>query len=175
MKKKYIKDYVPKEGTSSYEYVGKYYICELTEEEQVKTARIQIGYALTALLLLIFALCLPALGTQTLYVVLPLEFIMICHVYYLTGSFGLFRMKGKMEQKTYDHLFERPIQTLTVSLFLEMIALAGEGFVVLRKQPAGKTDLTLIFLLAVHLPISIMIWNRQRKVMHRVKEVKEED
>lgn len=176
MKKKYLKDYLPEEGRGekfSYKYVGKYYFCERTKEERVKSAKRQIIYTAVTLLILIVILCIPALGTQTLYVVLPLELILLCHGYYFLGSFELLRVEEKMEQRFYDRVFERPIQALTVSLILEFFSLTGEIFGVLLRKPAGKEDMILVILLILHLPVSAVLWNRQRKEMHQIKEIRE--
>lgn len=173
MKKKYIKDYVPKEGSSSYKYVGKYYICERTREERILSGRIQTIYGVSSLILLFLALCIPAIGTRTLYVVLPLEIMMICYVYYCIGSLNLLRIEDKMEQRVYDRVFERPIQTLTVSLILEFFALLGEIVGVLLKKPVGKEDMILTALMIVHFPFAVLLWNRQRKEMHCIKVRKE--
>ena len=78
-----------------------------------------------------------------------------------------------MEQRVYDRVFERPIQTLTVSLILEFFALLGEIVGVLLKKPVGKEDMILTALMIVHFPFAVLLWNRQRKEMHCIKVRKE--
>ena len=171
MKKKYIKDYVPKED-SSYEYKGKYFFCEREEKERKASGILQLCYGSISMILLLVLLCFPGRGVQTLYVVLPLEIMMVCYLYHLIGSYGLLTVQSPMEQRFYDKVFERPIQSLTVALILEFFSLSGQAIGVILAKRATGWDWIMEVLLLLHFVSSFYFWNRQRKEMKFVKEKK---
>lgn len=172
MKKKYVKDYVPKDD-SSYEYQGKYFCCNREKKERQTSGIIQLLYGGCSLVLLLLFLSFPGNGIQTLYVVLPLEIMMVCYVYHLIGSYGLLTVESRMEQRFYDKVFERPIQALTVAIILEFFSLLGQAIGVIMQKKATGWDVAMEGLLLLHFLLSLYFWNRQRKEMRFVKEEKD--
>ena len=172
MKKKYVKDYVPTEK-GDLQYCGKYYRSEITEEERKRTSLIQIIYGIGCFILLLVSLCIPCNGNQTIYIVIPLEFTLICLWGYLSGSFALLKMDNKMEQKDYDKAYQGPIQSLTIAIIFYVFSLGGQIIGILlipSKTSAG--DIYFAMILGFILVSSCVVWNRQRKIMHYVTEEK---
>ncbi len=172
MKKKYIKDYVPKED-GSYEYRGVFFVYSKSEKEQKTSGRVQIFYGIFTLLVLFLVLCFPAVGTRTLYVVLPLEIMMICFVSYVMGSVELVKTHGKMERRVYDKAWEGPMQTITISMILEFFSILGQLVGVLAAKRAVMWDWIMEVILLLHLIATIPVWNRQRREIKMVKEGRE--
>ena len=173
MKKKYVKDYVatPK---GDLEYHGKYYCSQITQEERKKEGIVQIIYGVVCLLLILGALCIPCKGNETVYVVIPLEITLVCLGGYLTGSFAFLKSGGRMEEKDYDKAYQGPIQALTVSILLYVFSFGGQVIGILMNSVAeGNGDLYFACILFFVLVMSCVVWNRQRKVMHLVKEEKQ--
>ena len=170
MKKKYIKDYV-ETPEGKLEYRGRYYTSDISEEEQKSVGMVQMVYGIFCVILLIIALCIPCQGSETIYVVIPLELALICLWVYLTGSFSFLKAGRRMEEKDYDKAYQNPIQALTVSILLYVFSFGGQIIgIVMNSKVQENGDLYLSLVLFLVLVISIVVWNRQRKVMHLVKE-----
>ena len=172
LKKKYVKDYVPTEK-GDLRYQGKYYHSGLTEEERKKISIIQILYGISCFVLILLALCIPCNGNQTIYIVIPVEITLVCLVYYILGSLALRKTGERMEQKDYDKAYQGPIQMLTISVILYIFSLGGQMIGILMeasKRSSGDIYFTMILFFVVVL--SVVVWNRQRKMMHYVTEEK---
>ena len=172
LKKKYVKDYVPTEK-GDLRYQGKYYHSGLTEEERKKISIIQILYGISCFVLILLALCIPCNGNQTIYIVIPVEITLVCLVYYILGSLALRKTGERMEQKDYDKAYQGPIQMLTISVILYIFSLSGQVIGILMdasKRSNGDIYFTMILFFVVVL--SVVVWNRQRKMMHYVTEEK---
>ena len=172
MKKKYVKDYVPT-GKGDLRYQGKYYHSKMSEEECKKTSIIQILYGVSCFILVLMALCIPCNGNRTIYIVIPVEITLVCLVYYILGSLALRKTGERMEQKDYDKTYQEPIQMLTISIILYIFSLGGQMigiFMEASKRSQGDIYFTMILFLV--LVLSVVVWNRQRKIMHYVTEEK---
>lgn len=172
MKKRYIKDYVATpEG--DLEYRGKYFSSQITEEKRQKEGTVQIIYGIVCIGLLLAALCIPCKGSETIYIVIPLEITLVCLWSYLTGSFAFLKSGSLMEEKDYDKAYQGPIQALTVSILLYVFTFGGQVIgIIMNAKGEGNADLYFAMILFFILVISCVIWNRQRKIMHLVKEEK---
>ena len=170
MKKKYVKDYVATpEG--KLKYCGKYFTSDITGEERKKEGIVQIIYGIVCAGLLLAALCIPCQGSETIYVVIPLELAFICLWTYLTGSLAFLKADNRMEEKDYDKVYQNPIQALTVSILLYVFSFGGQIIgIVMNSAEQEKGDLYFSMILFFVVVMSIVMWNRQRKVMHLVKE-----
>ena len=172
LKKKYVKDYVPTEK-GDLRYQGKYYHSGLTEEERKKISIIQILYGISCFLLVLLALCVPCNGNQTIYIVIPVEITLVCLVYYILGSLALRKTGERMEQKDYDKAYQGPIQMLTISVILYIFSLSGQIIGILMNVPKRSNgDIYFTMILFFVLVLSVVVWNRQRKMMHYVTEEK---
>lgn len=172
MKKKYVKDYVPTEK-GGLQYRGKYYLSELTEEEQKKASLIQILYGIFCLILILISLSIPCNGNQTIYIVIPLELTLICLWGHLTGSLALMKVPNRMEQKDYDKAYQGPMQSLTVAIIFYVFSLGGQIIGILMSSSKSSTgDICFAMILGFILVMSCVVWNRQRKLMHYVAEEK---
>ena len=172
LKKKYVKDYVPTEK-GDLRYQGKYYHSGLTEEERKKISIIQILYGISCFVLILLALCIPCNGNQTIYIVIPVEITLVCLVYYILGSLALRKTGERMEQKDYDKAYQGPIQMLTISVILYIFSLSGQIIGILMNVPKrSKGDIYFTMILVFVLVLSVVVWNRQRKIMHYVTEEK---
>lgn len=170
MKRKYVKDYIPDDlSAGSYRYVGEYYQSSLSKEARKRAGKRQLIFGVITLLFLVFLLFIPSIGTRTLYVVIPMEIMMVCFVCYCIGSFSLLTVSDVMEKRFYHKAYESPIQLFTVSLILEFLSLSGQALGVLHLQGSTKADLLLLAGLSVHFIVSIFLWNRQRKEMDAVE------
>ena len=170
MKKKYVKDYVATpEG--KLKYCGKYFTSDITGEERKKEGIVQIIYGIVCAGLLLAALCIPCQGNETIYVVIPLELAFICLWTYLTGSLAFLKADNRMEEKDYDKVYQNPIQALTVSILLYVFSFGGQMIgIVMNSSAQEKGELYFSMILFFVVVMSIVVWNRQRKVMHLVKE-----
>ena len=169
MKRKYVKDYIPDDtADGSYRYVGEYYYSHKLKEERVKSGKKQLLFGLGTLLFLFALLFIPSIGATTLYVVLPIEIMMICFVPYCIGSYALLSVEDMMERRFYEKAYENPIQILTVTLILEFFCILGQALGVLFYQGITLEDLFLQVGLIVHFIISFCCWNSQRKEMKTV-------
>ena len=172
LKKKYVKDYVPTEK-GDLRYQGKYYHSGLTEEERKKISIIQILYGICCFVLILLALCIPCNGNQTIYIVIPVEITLVCLVYYILGSLALRKTGERMEQKDYDKAYQGPIQMLTISVILYIFSLSGQIIGILMNVPKrSKGDIYFTMILFFVVVLSVVVWNRQRKMMHYVTEEK---
>ena len=172
LKKKYVKDYVPTEK-GDLRYQGKYYHSGLTEEERKKISIIQILYGISCFVLILLALCIPCNGNQTIYIVIPVEITLVCLVYYILGSLALRKTGERMEQKDYDKAYQGPIQMLTISVILYIFSLSGQIIGILMNVPKRSNgDIYFTMILFFVLVLSVVVWNRQRKMMHYVTEEK---
>ena len=172
LKKKYVKDYVPTEK-GDLRYQGKYYHSGLTEEERKKISIIQILYGISCFVLILLALCIPCNGNQTIYIVIPVEITLVCLVYYILGSLALRKTGERMEQKDYDKAYQGPIQMLTISVILYIFSLSGQIIGILMNVPKrSKGDIYFTMILFFVVVLSVVVWNRQRKMMHYVTEEK---
>lgn len=172
MKKKYIKDYVPTEK-GELQYRGKYYLSQISEEERKKEAFIQILYGISCFLLILIALCIPCNGNQTIYVVIPLEFTLVCLAYYISGSLALRKAGERMEQKDYDKVYQSPMQALTIAIIFYIFSLGGQMIgILMETSKRSNGDIYFSMILVFVLVMSCVVWNRQRKIMHLVTEEK---
>lgn len=170
LKKRYIKDYVPNE-TGDLQYRGKYYLSKLSEEECRSEGLKQILFSIACLLMVFVALCIPSKGSQTIYIVIPLEITLVCLWVQLSGSMQLFKAEKRMEQKDYDKAYQSPVQALTVAIFLYIFSLGGQMITSFMNR-AGQNRYDIYFgmdLIGI-LVISVVAWNRRRKLMHTVWE-----
>lgn len=172
MKKRYVKDYVPNEK-GELQYCGKYYLSKNSEEKRKKEGFIQILYGISCLILLLITLCIPCNGNQTIYVVIPMELTLICLWVYLSGSLALMKTKNRMEQKDYDKAYQAPIQALTIAIVLYIFSLGGQMIgTLMEDSKSSNGDIYFSLILFFILVLSCAVWNRQRKIMHFVKEEK---
>ena len=170
MKKKYIKDYVAT-SEGKLEYRGKYFTLDISDEDRKSAGMIQMVYGILCVMLLLAALCIPCQGNKTIYVVIPMELALVCLWAYLTSTWAFLRVGSRMEEKDYDKAYQNPIQALTVSILLYVFSFGGQIIgIVMNSKVQEKGDLYFSLVLFFVLVISIVIWNRQRKVMHLVKE-----
>lgn len=175
MKKKYVKEYVPDEK-GQYQYHGRYYVSRLSEEEQKKAGLIQTGYGIVTCLLVFLALAIPCQGNRTIYVVMPMELSLIGLVYCLAGNYALYRCKGKtgrMEQKDYDKMYQSPMQALTIVILLCLFSIGGQIIGMFTKALAdSREDICFCMIQLLMLVISVIMWNRKRKEIRQVEEIK---
>ena len=76
-----------------------------------------------------------------------------------------------MEEKDYDKAYQNPIQALTVSILLYVFSFGGQMIgIVMNSSAQEKGELYFSMILFFVVVMSIVMWNRQRKVMHLVKE-----
>ena len=172
MKKKYIKNYVATpEG--KLEYHGKYYISGISDEERKKEGIIQLIYGIGCAILLLVALCIPCMGNRTVYIVIPLELTLLCLWSYITGALAFLKSNSRLEEKEYDKAYQGPIQALTIATILYIFAFGGQVIGILMNAEArSRADMYFAMILFFVLVMSMVVWNRQRKVMHYVSEEK---
>ena len=172
LKKRYIKDYVPT-AEGEIQYCGNYYLSHIPEEERKKEGKRQVLCSAGSLFLLLTALCIPCQGTQTIYVVIPVEITLICLWIQLSGSYKLMKSEERLEQKDYDKVYQSPIQALTVAIFLYVFGLIGQGICMLKNEiHRSSGDIFFTIILVLVLIISCAAWNRRRKLMPLVTEEK---
>ncbi len=175
MKKKDLKNYkVDETSKRGVRYVGVYYTTDMPKEARRKSGLAQIAAGILEVLLIFIAVAMNCMGTRTFYVVIPLECILFCAMYYVIGAHAFYRSDDRMEQKTFDKAIDNPIQIVTVAIILNLISLIGQIILIIRKAAliTGYRDYILLVLIIVLLGLHLMMWSHQRKLHNKTKPVK---
>lgn len=78
-----------------------------------------------------------------------------------------------MEQKEYDKMYQGPVQVLTIAIILYIFSLGGQVIGLFMTTDVGRGgDVIFCMILILILVLSVVMWNRQRKMMHMVAEQK---
>ena len=169
---KRLKDYeLDDKAENGIRYVGRYYISELTDSERRKSSVLQMVAGIVEFLLIFFAISVNCQGVRTIYVVIPLELILFCAFFYMSGAYRLFVSGDKLEQKSYDKAISNPIQIVTVAILLNFIACLGQIVVVTRKtgESFGYGDYIFLAIIIVLLVLHGFMWRHQKWLYSKVK------
>ena len=177
MKKNNLKNYeVDASSKRGVRYVGIYYESEMSASERRKSGMLQMAAGIAEILLIFMAAAVNCVGTRTVYVIIPLECILFCALYYIIGAYTYYRSDDKMEQKAYERAIENPVQIVTVAIILNLVSCIGQIILIFRKasELTGHGDYVLLVMLFVILVLHIMMWKYQKELFNRVKPVKQE-
>ncbi len=175
MKKNSLKNYkVDDTSKRGVRYVGVYYTAELPAKERQRNGMVRMAAGFLEILLIFAAIAMNCAGTRTFYVVIPLECILFCAMYYLIGAYTFYRSDDRMEQRAFEKAIESPIQIMTVAIILNVISFVGQSVLIIRKaaELAGYRDYILLVLIFVILMLHIMMWRYQKKLHDRTRSVK---
>lgn len=175
MKKKNLKNYeVDKNSKRGVRYVGIYYTLDMSEKERRKNGIMRIVAGLVEMLLIFMAVAINCMGTRTVYVIIPLECILFCAMYYVIGAYTFFHSADKMEQRAYERAIENPVQITMTALILNFISCIGQVALIIRRASdfTGYGDYALLVMLLVILVLHYMMWRHQRMLHDRARAVK---
>ena len=170
MKRRYLKDYIRDEN-EGFRYTGRFYCSAISDDERKKHSFTGIVAGVTGILLVLAAISVNCLGNRTLYVVLPLEFTLLCYGYYLAGIITFFKAPNRMELRIYGGAYLRTIQSLTIAILLQFFSLVGELFLIVRYEGnPGKEEFYLLFWILLALGLNVLLWIKQKKLIAAVIE-----
>lgn len=175
MKKKYVKDYLPDDSSKNgLCYVGDYFTHDIGREERRRGGILQILSAIVEVVLILGAASINCIGNRTVYIIIPLECMLPCAYFYITGSYFYLKCGNRMERRQYESAFERPVQAVTVALILNLVSGVGELVLLVKNRGEweGYAEYTLFALLIVLFLMNCASWNSQRKLNGRVKQEK---
>lgn len=177
MKKNNLKNYeVDKDSKRGVRYVGIYYTTGMSAEERRKNGVIRMLAGIVQIVLIFSAVALNCVGTRTVYVIIPLECILFCTLYYVIGAYTFFSTEDKMEQKAYERAVENPVQITMVAVVLNIISCIGQMIVIIRNASvlSGYGDYVLLALLFGLLVLHIIMWKYQKLLFERAKPIRQE-
>ena len=178
MKKSNLENYeVDKGSKRGVRYVGIYYTTDMPAEERRKNGLLQILAGIVQMMLIFSAITLNSVGTRTIYVIIPLECILFCSLYYMIGSYTFWRSENKMEQKDYERAIENPVQIALVAVILNIVSCIGQSILIIRKASVlnGYKDYVLLGMLIVLLVLHIIMWKHQKMLFERTKSIRQEN
>lgn len=172
MKKNNIKNYtLDASAQNGIRYVGQYYVTDIPDKQRRKGGICQLAAGLAELLLIMLAISVNGIGCHTVYIIIPLELILFCSLYYLIGSYTYMRSSDRMEQKVYDKAYSNPVQIVTVAIVLNLISLAGQTILVIRnvQEFTDNRDYVFLAIILVLFMLHIWMWKHQKSLFERVK------
>lgn len=175
MNKKYVKDYVPdSSGKNQYHYIGDYFLHDLDPVEQKKKGTIQVLLGLLEILVILAAGCINCHGTKTVYVVIPFEFMILCAVFYIMGSWNFRTCGQRMERAQYETSFQRMVEMVAIGFFLNLFALLGDVVLILmnRNTWTDYSELILFVILVALLICNFFAFRYHRELMKHITEEK---
>ena len=165
MRKNSLKNYVLDESNGQkIRYVGQYYVTETPVDIRRKSGICKLVAGFLEFLLIFAAISVDCLGCRKFYIVLPLELIFFCALYYLIGAYSYLKSGDRMEQKIYDKAYSNPVQTVTVAGILNLTALIGQLVLVVgnRAEITGYGDYIFCAILCVLLMLHTVMWRQQK-------------
>ena len=177
MKKNNLKNYeVDPHSKRGVRYVGIYYTSDMSIKERRKSGLLQMVTGCAEMLLIFIAVGVNCLGTRTVYVIIPMECILFCALYYMIGAYTFFCSGDKMEQKAFERAVENPVQITLVAMILNIVACLGQIILIIRKAAlfTGYGDYVLLGMFFVILALHIAMHINQRKLFARTYPVKQE-
>ena len=177
MKKNNLKNYeVDKNSHRGVRYVGVYYTSDMSTEDRRKRGLFGMIAGIVEMLLIIMATAINCMGNRTVYVIIPLECILFCALYYVIGAYTFFRSADKMEQKAYEKAVENPVQITLVAVILNIVSCIGQVILIIRKAAVftGYGDYVLFVMLLMILVLHIVMYKNQRKLYNRTHLVKQD-
>ena len=177
--KKYYKDYklvsktLPNGKVKQVpEYVGKYYICKLSE---TNLRRIKFYY-----FTLVLCSCATAIGAgfinnpgnRIAYVALPYVSLFLPIAYSLIGTIGFINSKDKLEQATYDKTKVRIRRSTIWQIVLSSITVLGDIIYMIIGVDRDLFYKELIFTvcMVIVLAINIVFLQLQKRVAYEVED-----
>ncbi len=155
MKRRFVKDYAAAEGeTKSFRYIGTYYVHRLEQTHRRKNGAFQLLAAVMEIMLLTGVCFFDSPGTYTPYVILPMVCMFFPAVYYILGTWAFMHCEQQMERYAYEGSFGRMMRAVYGACVLNLLALCGDVFLIVRnvrtwKEYSEYILLTVLVLLAV--------------------------
>ena len=172
MKKKF-EDYVLDESSETgFRYVGVYYRSDLTIQQRKSYGLLQIIGGILMGIYIVGAAFLTSIGNKTPFIVFPMEFILICIGYYVSGAYHLYKSEERMEKRTYEKAFVFTVQATMVASLLSFISLAGELIVLMKNwnQLTGYTEYVFFTMLLFLFAGCLATWKWHRHLYELAKK-----
>ena len=176
MKKNNIQNYVlDEENGRKVRYVGQYYVTNVPAKARRKSAICKLAAGGLELLLILAAISVNCLGSRKAYIILPLELILFCALYYLIGAYTYLKSGDRIEQKVYDKAYSNPVQIVTVAAVLNLIALIGQAMLTIRQAEElnGYDDYTFLAILMGLLVLHMLMWKQQKRLFGQIEPEKQ--
>jgi len=166
MKKK-LKDYViDASSENGYRYVGVYFCSKLSGEQRKKYGLQQLIGSVGIGIMILAMTFIDSVGNRMPYVVFPLEFVLVCIGFYVSGSYALYKSEHRMERRTYEKAYVNTVSAVTIAMILTAISLIGEIVVIVNQfeNLTGYADYVFLILLLALLVIEYAAWKWHRRL-----------
>lgn len=175
--KKYYKDYklvsktLPngKEKMVA-EYIGKYYVCQLSE---IKFIRFKFYFFALVLCSGATAMGIGFLnnpGSRVAYVALPYVSLFLPYVFCLIGTISFMLSSNKLEQAAYDKTKIRIKRSTIWQIVLSCLTIIGDIIYILTNKEMLHKELIFTGSILFILIINIIFLKLQKKVIYQVKD-----
>lgn len=177
--KKYYKDYklvsktLPNGKVKQVsEYIGKYYICQLSKIDLRKIKFYHFTLALCSCATAIGAGFINNPGSRIAYVALPYVALFLPIAYSLIGTIGFISSKDKLEQATYDKTKIRIRRTTIWQIVLSSIAIVGDIIYIIIGVDRSLIYKELIFTVCmlIVLVLNMIFLQLQKRVVYQVED-----
>jgi hypothetical protein len=169
MRRKHVRDYVADETVQGgYRYVGEYYIDKNEPELRKKISFINILIGVLELIVAFIALSLNCIGNRTIYVVIPLEIMMICAFMYIMGAYAYQKTNERMEKRHYEDSVQRMVHMSMIAFFMNLCSIIGQFYIVFKGYYFSEKYLEYVLLVILILlgVVNFVIWNGKRKIIN---------
>lgn len=180
--KKYVKEYklvtklLPKGKTrKEIEYIGEYYVSQLSGKELTKRKVYCLALALCSDITMISMGLINTVGSRVAYVALPYVILFLPSVYCLMGAIRFVTAKDKLEHASYDRSVNRIRKSATGQIILSAMAVIGDIICLFSIKNLEKLLLEAVFLcgMAVILILSILMLRIIKKPCFEVEKPEE--
>ena len=171
MRRKHVRDYVVDETVEGgYRYVGEYYIDKTEPELRKKIGWLNILIGCLELVLAFVALSLNCIGNRTIYVVIPLEIMMICSFVYILGAYAYQKTNGRMEKRHYEDSVQRMVHMSMIAFLMNLCSIIGQIYIVFKGYYFSEIYLEYILLVILIILgiVNFILWNGKRKLINNV-------
>ncbi len=172
MKKNNIKNYtLDDKAHNGVRYVGQYYVTDIPVKERRKGGTYALVAGILEMLLIILAISVNCVGVHKIYIVIPLELILFCSLYYVMGAYTYMRSGDRIEQRIYDRAYSNPVQIVTVAAVLNLISFIGQTVLVVRQagEAEGYSDYVFLVIIFVLMILHVLMWKHQRVLFSKVR------
>ncbi|NLL72299.1 MAG: hypothetical protein GX237_02080 [Clostridiales bacterium] len=177
--KKYYKDYklVSKTLPSGRvkqvaEYIGKYYICQLSETNLRRYKSYYFALVLCSCTTAIGAGFINNPGSRIAYVALPHVSLFLPMVYNFIGTIGFMTSKSKLERGTYYKTKIRIRRSTIWQIILSSMAILGDIIYMIYGLDGNSVQKELVFTvcMVLILVINLIYLQLQKRVVYQVED-----
>ena len=154
------------------EYIGNYYISQLSIKELRKRKIYYLALSLCSIIILTIIGILDTPGSRIFYVALPYSCLFLPSVFSLIGTIRFLFVGEKIEFIDYDKTRNRVRKSTIGIIMISLLIVIGDVFFILSKQPIEKHQVELLFLTGVFLilVLNILFFKIQKQEIFKIEE-----